>query len=267
MGEQLSQSIVMAPSAKEQILGAVDSTLRSMRLLDRSAQVRRAVDLSLSSINVEAIPDYLGDGKRAILVSNYPSVYSAMNAVIKVSCRLPGQRFRLNAIARPEVVSGASVMLKALGIEHHVFPVQKDDAGVYRLDRRVLKDILAFLDEPDGILWMSITGSTRGNGLLEEDRRTGAAQFAVSKGIPLVPMALEYKEHKGKPRVVKVRFGEPIDPVGRIDMTDFEKSDYLNDLTRLAMCRIAQLLPPGQRADFENADEKYEETCRRLSAC
>jgi hypothetical protein len=266
MEEEASQPIVMIASAKEQLVGSIDSTLCSMRLLKRSAKVRKVTDLTIGGIDIQPIPACLAEGKSAILVSNYPSVNGAMRAVIKVGCRLPGDSYRLNAIGRPEVITQATPVLKALGIKQHVFPVHKDDAGVYRLDRRVLRDILAFLDQPGNVLWMSITGSTRGNGLLEEDLRTGAAQFALSKRIPLVPMALVTTMREGKPRIIQAKFGEPILASDGADLSDFEKTDYLNDLTRLAMCRVAQLLPPGQRADFENVDEKLEEAYRRLQA-
>ncbi|MCJ7620650.1 MAG: hypothetical protein MUP64_10590, partial [Anaerolineae bacterium] len=114
------------------------------------------------------------------------------------------------------------------------------------------------------VLWLSITGRTRGNGLLEGDLRTGAALFSFKKGVPLVPMGLVTKEKKGKLRVIGVRFGEPIYPVPTGDLDDFERSDYLIDLTTLAMCEVARLLPRGQRGDFEEAEQKLEETRRRL---
>jgi hypothetical protein len=62
-----------------------------------------------------------------------------------------------------------------------------------------------------------------------------------------------------------VRFGEPIYPPSASDLDDFERADYLIDLTKLAMCQVARLLPPGQRGDFENAEEKLTETKRRLA--
>ena len=100
--------------------------------------------------------------------------------------------------------------------------------------------------------------------MLEADLRTGAALFSLKKGIPLVPMGLVTRQEKGKLRIVKVRFGEPIAPLEAAEMGDFDRSDCLIDLTKLAMCQVAKLLPSGQRGDFENADEKLAEANRRL---
>jgi hypothetical protein len=174
------------------------------------------------------------------------------------------ERVRIRAIARPEIITDANLLFRALGVGQFVFPVYKDQAGAYRLEGKQVKDILRWLEGPGNVLWLSITGRTRGNGLLEGDLRTGAALFSFKKGIPLVPMGLMTKEKKGKLRVVGVKFGEPIYPVPTGDLDDFERTDYLIDLTTLAMCEIASLLPPGQRGDFEQAEQKREETRRRL---
>jgi hypothetical protein len=251
---------------RRHVSAGMDARLDSLVLLERGRGVRKVVDLAIGGMQVERIPACLREGHKAILVSNYPSVPSAMRAVIKVGCRLPGEKIRLKAISRPEVVTQANALLRALGIARFVFPVQKTEDGVYRLDSKVLRGILAHLDGPGSLLWLSITGRTRGNGLLEEDLRTGAALFSLKKGIPLVPMALVTRQEKGKLKIVKVRFGEPIAPLEAGELGDFDRSDCLIDLTKLAMCQVARLLPPGQRGDFENADEKLAEAGRRLGA-
>jgi 1-acyl-sn-glycerol-3-phosphate acyltransferase len=197
-------------------------------------------------------------------VSNYPSVSQTLRAVMKVGCRLPGQRFRVKGIARKEVVAEANVVLKALGVDQHIFPALKDESGKYTLDPEPLKKVLAHLDGQGNVLWLSITGKTRGSGLLERDLRTGAALFSLKKKIPIVPMGLVTKGKEGKPEVVKVRFGEPIDlsEVGKLD--EFEMADFLVDVSRLIMCQIAALLPAGQRGDFEDVEDKLREVKSRL---
>jgi len=186
--------------------------------------------------------------------------------MMKVLCRIPGDKLRVKGVGRSEAVAGANALLRALGFEKLIFPVQKDEAGVYRMNRKVSGDILAYLDGPGHILWLSITGRTRGNGLLEEDLRTGAAQFSTRKGVPLVPVGLVTREQKSKLRVVKVRFGEPINPPQVDETDDLHMADLLIDFSRVAMCQIARLLPPGQRGDFDNADEKLAEATQRLRA-
>lgn len=52
----------------------VDAELRSLSLLERSRWTRKMTDMAIVGIEVEPIPACLGDGKRVILVSNYPSV-------------------------------------------------------------------------------------------------------------------------------------------------------------------------------------------------
>lgn len=250
--------------AKREILGGMDARLRSLALLQRSTRVRRVVDLAIRGIEVEAIPPSLDEVQRAVLVSNYPSVLQTLRALMKVGCRLPGEKFRLKGIGRSEVITQANSLLKALGIDKLIFPALKDEAGTYRLHRGVFEEVLAHLDAPGHVLWLSITGRTAGNGLLEGDLRTGAALFCLQKGVPLVPMGLVTREHNGKLKVVKVRFGEPIEPPQAGEIGDFDNSDLLIALTKLALCEVARLLPPGQRGDFENVDEKLEETKRRL---
>jgi hypothetical protein len=244
----------------------MDARLRRLNLLDRSSVVRKLVDLSTRGVNIEPIPSCLSETRSGVLVSNYPSVSQTLRSLIKMGCRFPGPGYRLKGIGRPDVVTHANTLLKALGVDSLIFPVHKDEAGAYRLHRRVVKEVLAYLDQPGSILWLSITGRTAGNGLLEGDLRTGAAVFSTMKRLPLVPTGLVAKEERGKPRVVKVRFGEPIDPPHVEGLGDFEKADLLIDLTRLALCQVARLLPPGQRGDFEEAEEKLEEIEARLAA-
>ena len=238
--------------------------LRSWRLLDRSRWVRKMTDVTTRGIEVEAIPACLGEGKRVILVSNYPSVSQAIRAVIKVGCRLPGKGFRVKAIGRKKVVTGASALLKALGVDQHVFPALKDQSGKYVLEPDTLKKILAHLDGQGNVLWLSVTGNTRGSGLLERDLRTGAAFLSLKKKIPIVPMGLVTNEKEGKLKVQRIRFGEPIDVPEVGSLSELEKGDFLIDISRLMMCRIADLLPPGQRGDFEDVGEKLREVKERL---
>ncbi len=250
---------------KGRISQRFDTGLHSLRLLERSRWTRRMLDAAIIGIEVESIPAYLGDGRRVILVSNYPSVSQTLMAVMKAGCRLPGDRLRLKAISRKEVVAEANVLLKALGVDWHIFPAKKNQSGKYELEPQTLKKVLAHLDSQGGVLWLSITGKTRGNGLLERDLRTGAALFSVKKKIPIAPMGLVTREKGGKTRVVKVRFGELISPPEVGKLSDFEMGDVLVDISRLAMCQIAALLPPGQRGDFEDVEEKLREVRARLN--
>jgi len=245
-------------------VGRLDAAVGSVALLDRSSKVRRLTDWAIRGVRVEPIPPSLDGTRAAILVSNYPSVFQSLRAVIKVGCRISTEHPRLRAIARPEIVTKANLLFKVLGVGQFVFPVHKDQAGAYRLEGRLVKDILRWLDGAGNVLWLSITGRTRGNGLLEGDLRTGAAVFALKKGVPLVPMGLVTREIQGKSRVVGVRFAEPIYPPSASELDDFERADYLIDLTKLAMCEVARLLPSGQRGDFEDAEQKLEETKKRL---
>ena len=251
---------------REIISRRIDAKLHSLRLLERSRWARRMLDVAIKGIRVESIPACLSDGKRAILVSNYPSVSQTLMAVIKVGCRLPGGKPRLKAIARKGVLGGANPLLKALGVGDYIFPALKDQSGKYVLEPEVLKRVLAHLDGQGSVLWLSITGKTRGNGLLERDLRTGAALFSLKKKIPIVPMGLVTVEREGKIKVVGVKFGEPIDPPEVGKLSDFERSDLLVDISRLVMCRIAALLPPGQRGDFEDVEDKLEEVRSRLNS-
>jgi len=242
-----------------------DAWLRSLSLLNRSRLVRKMTDVAIMGIEVDPIPACLGEGKSAILVSNYPSVSQTLKATIKAGCRLPGQKLRVQAIARKEVAAGATVLLRALGVDQLIFPAIKDPSGKYVLEPNTLKKVLAHLDGPGNVLWLSVTGNTRANGLLERDLRTGAALFSLKKKIPIVPMGFVTKEKEGKPKVVRIRFGEPINPPEVGKMGEFERSDFLLDISRLVMCHIAALLPPGQRGDFEDVEDKLGEVHSRLN--
>jgi len=264
MRERIRYIEAISTTVRRGISDGIDARLDSLVLVERSKRVREMMDLGIRGIEVEPIPSSLDEGERAILVSNYPSVSKTLWALLKVGCRLPGEGFRLKAIGRKEVKTEANLLLKALGIDKLIFAAQKDEAGVYKLERRTYREVLAYLEEPGRVLWLSLTGKTRGNGLLEGDLRTGAALFSLTKRVPILPMGLVTKEERGKSKVVKVRFGEPTDPPRVGEMTEFERSDFLIDFSRLAMCEIATLLPPGQRGDFENIEEKRVEIERRL---
>lgn len=254
----------MSKSSRGGLSAWLDAKLLSLALLERSKAARKLVDLSMTGLKVEAIPSWLDEGQKAILVSNYPSVSQTLRAVLKVGCRLPGEEFRLKGIGRPEVITHSTPPFKALGVPNLVFPVHKDQAGAYRLQTEVIKKVLSFLDGPGHVLWMSITGRTRGNGLLEGDVRTGAVLFSINRGVPLVPMGVVTREKKGRLRAVKIRFGEPLAPPDTAKTGEFDRADFMLDFSRLALCHVARLLPPGQRGDFEEVDEKLAETEGRL---
>jgi len=264
MKEASSYIRAISGMLKGKISQVADAKLRSLRLLERSRKIRRAVEMGIRGITIEPIPSYLDEGQSAILVSNYPSVSQTLRAVMKVGCRLPGEEPRLKAIARKELVTEANVLLKALGVDRFIFPALKDQSGKYVLKPDTLKEVLAHLDGQGNVLWLSITGKTRGNGLLERDLRTGAALFSLKKGIPIIPMGLITKEKGGKLKITEVRFGEPINPLKGGEISEFEMGDFLVDVSRLIMCKIAALLPAGQRGDFENAEEKLKEIRSRL---
>lgn len=263
MQERIRYIRALSSVIKKEISSGIDSRVRSLNLFQYQ-WARRMVDLSIRGIEVEPIPPYLEEGERAILVSNYPSVTETTRAVLKVDCRLRGEESRLKAIARKEIITEANLFLKAIGVNKLVFPAQKDQSGIYRLESETCKEILTYLGKPRHIIWLSVTGETRGNGLLEEDLRTGAAMFSLMSRAPIVPMGVITEEKEGKTKVVKIRFGESINLPKKVDLSDFEIGDLLVDYSRLAMCQIAGLLPPGQRGSFENAEEKLIEIKERL---
>jgi len=237
----------------KKISGKIDPGLRALFLIE-DPRARKAVDmLKLRGIEMGPIPPFLEEGRNAVLVSNYPSVGEATDAVLTVACRLPGKESRLRAIGREEVKTKAGVLLMALGVDRILIPAQKVD-GVYRLKggKKAYEEVLNHLGKPGSVFWLSITGETRDNGLREDDLKTGAAIFSLERRVPIVPMGIVTKQGK----VVKVRFGDPIDPpslkISRL--SKFERNDYLNDYSRLVMCRITELLPQGQRGSFNDID-------------
>ncbi len=263
MQERIRYIKEISVGIRSEIAEGIDSRVRSLDLF-QYRWGRRIIDLNIRGIEVEPIPSYLQEGERAILVSNYPSVSKTTRAVLKVGCRLPGEESRLKAIARKEIITEANLFLKAIGVDTLVFPAQKDESGVYRLEGEAHKETLIYLGKPGHVIWLSMTGETRGNGLLEEDLRTGAAMFSLMSRAPIVPMGVVTKEKEGKTKVVKIRFGEPIHLPKKVDLVEFEIGDLLVDYSRLAMCRIAELLPSGQRGDFEKIEEKLIEINKRI---
>jgi len=263
MRERIEFTKGFTGSIRDQLSSEFDSRMRSVNLFENQ-RARRIIDLSIRGVDVDPIPPSLEEGKSAILASNYPSITRTTRAVLKVGCRLPGEEARLGVIARKEVITKANWFLKTLGVDKIVFPAQKDETGIYRLKGEAYKEILKFLSEPGNILWLSVTGETRGDGLLEEDLRTGVYIFSLKSQVPIVPMGVVTKEKRGKRRVAAVKLGEPINPPNTKNLTELEKSDYSIDYTKLVMCQIAALLPPGQRGSFENLGEKLEEINKRL---
>jgi len=81
-----------------------------------------------------------------------------------------------------------------------------------------------------------------------------------------VPMGLVTKEKRGEISIVRVRFGEPINPPEVGELSEFEMGDFLLDISRLIMCKVALLLPVGQRGDFEDVEDKFREIRSRLNA-
>lgn len=245
----------------------IDPGLRSLYLI-KNPQARKAVDmLKLRGIEMRPIPFSLEEGRNAVLVSNYPSVEETIDAILKVVCRLPGKEPRLKAIGREEVVTEAGVLLMALGVDWIIVPAQKVD-GVYRLKegRKAYQEVLNHLGKPGSVLWLSVTGETRDSGLREKDLKTGAVIFSLESRVPIVPMGIVTEQGK----VAEVKFGEPINPppleLGRL--SKFERNDCLNDYSRLVMCRIAELLPQGQRGSFNDIDmeKRIREINKRLEA-
>ena len=88
-------------------VGRLNAAAGSVALLDRSSKVRRLTDWAIRGVGVESIPPSLDGTQAAVLVSNYPSVFQSLRAVIKVGCRISTERPRLRAIARPEIVPGS----------------------------------------------------------------------------------------------------------------------------------------------------------------
>lgn len=256
-------STVIRREVGKGISDRIDPKLRSLFLIE-NPQMRKVVDkVVLRRIRIE-VPPFLEEGRSAILVSNYPSVGEATDAVLKVDCCLSGKESRLRAIGREEVAEEAGVLLMALGVDRILIPAQKVD-GVYRLKegKEAYNEVLNHLRTPGSVFWLSITGETRGNGLLEEDLKTGAVMFSLESKVPIVPMGIVTKQGK----VVEVRFGNLVILPKKEDLKrEYERGDFLNDCTRKVMAEIASLLPPGQRGSFDNMDikERLAEIDRRL---
>ena len=248
----------------ERIADNFDSKVQGLNLYEYR-RARRIIDLSIRGIKVKPIPEFLGEGKGAILVSNYPSVFETSKAAIIIGSRLPGDEPRLKVIAREEIITEANLLLKAIGIDKFVFPAQKDETGTYKLQDK-LEDILEHLAGSGHVLWLSITGETEGNGLLEENLRTGAAWFAQESQAPIVPMGIITKERKGKKKAAEVVFGEPI-IVPKIEGLRWLKNTYLLiDYSKLVSCQIAALLPRGQRGSYEEVEEKLSTINKRIES-
>jgi len=263
--QQLKKQSDIFKFMREKLRVSAGKRLDSLGLL-RYWPVRWVVDHAIRGIEIEPMPLSLGEEKRAILISNYPSVSQTLRAVMKVGCRLPGREgLRIGGISRQEVVEKANPSLRVLGATKFLSPAAKDQAGAYRLEPKTTKRILRHLDEPGGVLWLSITGRTGDNGLLERDLRTGAAMFAERKQVPMVPMGLITKENEKGMRISGVRFGEPITPPETSGLDDSGRADCWLDHVSLAASMIAELLPPGQRGDFEDAEERLKEIRSRLA--
>lgn len=254
------QYIEAASSAiKERVSGEIDQRLCSLNLFEYK-KAREMIGRGIRGIEVEPIPPWLEEKERAILVSNYPvSLGETIKAALKTACRLPGEKPRFKAIGREEVVEEAGFGLKIIGVEGIVYQAKKDESGEYKLkSRKAFEEIKNHLQEPGHVLWLSITGETKGNGLSIEDLRTGAVSFSLRTKTPIVPMAIVTKEKKERRRAVKVRFGKPISLPEPIGLDDFEIGDFPIDYSKLVMCRIAELLPPGQRGSFEDVEKELE---------
>lgn len=220
--------------------------------------VRKAIsEFSLRDIEIDRIPDSLLEA--AVLVSNYPGVKESLTAVMKIGCELPGQKLRLKAIARREVITKSNPVLGGF-LAEAVFPAEKDDTGKYSLSNRTLARALEHLKQ-GGVLWLSPTGNTEENGLKIEDLRYGAVSLALKTKAPIIPMGL-ITNSDGMVR--KVKFGQAI-VLPSLDKTNFfDRDRQLHLCSLLVLAKIATLLPPGQRGDFEDWETKMTEIERSL---
>lgn len=196
----------------------------------------------LHGIEIGQIPDSLKGA--AVLVSNYPSVKEALNAVLKVACTLPGKGLRLRAIARGSILTESKSYLGGF-LAAGVYPAEKID-GIYRLSNVYIKKALDHL-RSGGVLWLSPTGDTEGNGLLIKDLRYGAVDMALRCRVPIVPMGLETNNQE---KVVRVRFGEEIKLPSEEKINAFDRNRHVHLLSVLVLAKIAQMLPVEQRGDF-----------------
>lgn len=53
-------------------------------------------------------------------------------------------------------------------------------------------------------------------------------------------------------KVIKVKFGQVMIPSSQEEISDFDIDEYRQSFSLLVMEKIAELLPSGQKGDFEN---------------
>lgn len=216
------------------------SNLARLDLVDRK-WVRWGLEKMISGIEVKEIPPILNGG--AVLASNYPSVSETMRAWIKIACLLPGDRLRLKGIARETIIAQKSSFLSGF-IAAGIIPASKGEDGSYHLSAEWTRKAIRHLQE-GGVLALSPTGSTEGNGLLIKSLRPGAVIFAMKCQVPIVPMGLVTQTIRGKDKVVEINFGSPI------LVSPPKSEDTVDQLSLFVLRKIADLLPYGQRGDFE----------------
>lgn len=219
--------------------------------------VRKLLSEIIRDIKIEEIPDSLV--KSAVLVSNYPGVKESLRAVIKVGCELPGLQLRLLAIARKEVITESNPILGGF-LKEAVLPAEKNEEGKYSISPRSAAKALKHLEE-GGVLWLSPTGNTEGNGLMMKDLRFGAVTLALKTNVPIVPMGLIIGEDN---KVERIKFGRSLvfSPIENVNL--FNQEEYLRLLSLLVLGEIATLLPPGQRGDFENVEAEIRDVKNKL---
>lgn len=264
----------------EVLSGGIDARLRS-RYLFQYERVRKLVDFHTRGIAAGPMPELLmNEQGRGIIVSNYPSdldpsilalprhepeVGETVRAVLKVGCRLPGKKPRLRAIGRDTVVTDAGFLFKAIGADQIIYQAEKDSGGIYRLKgTNAFAEIIRYLKEPGHVLWSSSTGNPRGNGLVDEDLRTGPVGLALAAQVPVVPMGIVTEQRGGEWKAVEIRFGEPVSFSMPPGLGRFERDDFRTDCLRVIMCHIAENLSEGHRGSFENPEEKLETALTRL---
>jgi len=214
--------------------------------LPENPLVRKILKETLRGIEIRSIPESLAGG--AVLASNYPDIKETLRAVLKVGCLLPGPELRLLAIAREDIVTRTSPFLGGF-LKEAVLPARKDEEGRYSLVPSYAAKALNHLKK-GGVLWLSVTGSTEGNGLKKEHVRHGAVALAQKAQVPIVPMGIITNEAK---KVIQVRFGQAMIPSSPEEISDFNIDEYRHSFSLLVMEAIAELLPPGQKGDFENS--------------
>jgi hypothetical protein len=273
---------------RERVSLEIDRKLHSLNLLNERPWARKLVDWGIRGIKVEPIPELIRQGESAVLVSNYASTLDLLTyeyprgeptldelkpgvrALLKVASHLPPE-VQFRAIGREEVITGAGLFLRALGIDKIIFPATKS-GGIHRLARREdYTRIPTYVARPGHILWTSITGEPRGNGLLERDLRIGwlklvlkARGFASEAPVWIIPMGNITEAKGGVRKATEIRFSEPLSFAAPSDLV--EPEDYLLDCVRLVACHIASLLPKdgGQRGDYEDAERIIEEMQDRV---